>query len=250
MTLLADYTRMVHDCLPQKVTGRVAQMRGLTVAAQDLSVPVGATCVIESRSGKTVRVEVIGFADSLALLMPLDEALGVSPGDPVTCLRAQQSVPVGESMMGRVVNAMAEPIDDGPPITAEAFYPLHRQAPPAMQRKRIDQVISTGIRSIDGTITVGAGQRLGVFAGTGVGKSVVLGMMARYTSADVTVVSLVGERGARCRTSSRRTWGRRVASAACWWSARRTSRRPCGYGRRLPPRRLRSSSGTAGWMSC
>ena len=195
MTLLSDYVETVRDCLPQKVTGRVAQMRGLTIAAEDLPVPVGATCVIASRSGKAVRVEVIGFANSLALLMPLDDGPGVAPGDPVTCVRAHQSIPVGGSMMGRVVNAMAEPIDSGPPITPDAFYPLHRLAPPAMQRRRINEVVSTGIRSIDGMITVGSGQRLGIFSGTGVGKSVMLGMVARYTSADVTVVALVGERG-------------------------------------------------------
>jgi flagellum-specific ATP synthase len=195
MTLLCDYLETVRECVPQKVTGRVAQMRGLAVAAEDLPVPVGATCVIAARSGKAVRVEVIGFVNGLALLMPLDEATGVAPGDPVTCVRAHQSIPVGESMIGRIVSATAEPIDRGPPITAEAFYPLQRPAPLALQRKRIDEVISTGIRSVDGMITVGSGQRLGVFSGTGVGKSVLLGMVARYTSADVTVVCLVGERG-------------------------------------------------------
>jgi len=195
MTLLGDYIEAVRSSLPQKVTGRVAQMRGLTLAADGLPVPIGATCLISGRSGKSVRAEVIGFANSQALLMPLDEAIGVSPGDPVTCVRAHQTVPVAASMMGRIVNAMAEPIDNGPPITPEAFYALHRMAPPAMQRRRITDPISTGIRSIDGMITVGSGQRLGIFAGTGVGKSVMLGMVARYTSADVTVVSLVGERG-------------------------------------------------------
>ncbi len=195
MTLLCDYGETVRECVPQKVTGRVAQMRGLTIAAEDLPVPVGATCVIAARSGRPVRAEVIGFVNALALLMPLDEATGVAPGDPVTCVRAHQSIPVGESMTGRIVSAMAEPIDRGPPITAEAFYPLQRPAPPAMRRKRIDQVIATGIRSVDGMITVGSGQRLGIFSGTGVGKSVLLGMVARYTSADVTVVCLVGERG-------------------------------------------------------
>ncbi len=195
MTLLDDHIQTVRTCLPQKVTGRVAHLRGLTIAAEDLPVPVGATCVIRTRCGEQARVEVIGFASGMALLMPLDEALGVSPGDPVTCVRAQQSVPVGSALMGRIINAMGEPIDEGPPPAAEAFYPLHRPAPPAMQRRRILEPISTGIRSIDGMITVGDGQRLGIFAGTGVGKSVLLGMVARYTSADVTVVALVGERG-------------------------------------------------------
>jgi flagellum-specific ATP synthase len=195
MSLLADYIDTVQGCLPQEVRGRVAQMRGLTIAAEDLPVPIGATCLIHSRAGKSIRVESIGFVGSLTLLMPLDEAMGVASGDPVTCIRAQQSIAVGESMMGRIVNAMGEPIDNGAPIIPEAFYPLHRLAPPAMQRKRISEVISTGIRSIDGMITVGSGQRLGIFAGTGVGKSVMLGMVARYTSADVTVVALVGERG-------------------------------------------------------
>lgn len=195
MTLLNDYVETVRDCLPQKVTGRVVQMRGLTITAEDLPVPVGATCVIATRSGKRIRAEVIGFANSTTLLMPLDEAMGVAPGDAVICAKAHQSIPLGDAMLGRIVNAMAEPIDNGSPITAEAFYPLHRLAPPAMQRKRILDPISTGIRSIDGMLTVGAGQRLGIFAGTGVGKSVALGMIARYTSADATVVALVGERG-------------------------------------------------------
>lgn len=195
MTLLADYVQTVTDSLPQKVTGRVAQMRGMTVVAEGLPVPVGASCGITSRTGKFVRAEVIGFAGGTTLLMPLDEPIGVAPGDAVTCVRSHQSVPVAETMMGRIVNALAEPMDEGQPITPEAFYPLYRTAPPAMQRRRITSAISTGIRSIDGMITVGGGQRLGIFAGTGVGKSVMLGMVARYTSADVTVVSLVGERG-------------------------------------------------------
>ncbi len=117
------------------------------------------------------------------------------PATPLVCVRAHQAVPVAETMVGRIVSALAEPIDEGPVITPEAFYPLHRTAPPAMQRRRITDAISTGIRSIDGMMTVGGGQRLGIFAGTGVGKSVMLGMVARYTSADVTVVALVGERG-------------------------------------------------------
>lgn len=195
MTLLSDYIETVRGSLPQKVTGRVAQMRGLTISAEGLPVPVGATCVIAARAGRPVRAEVIGFAQSQALLMPLDEAVGVAPGDAVTCLRAQQSIPVGDGMMGRIFNALAEPIDNGPPLMPEAFYPLQRTAPPAMARRRITDAISTGIRSIDGMITVGSGQRLGIFAGTGVGKSVLLGMVARYTSADVSVVALVGERG-------------------------------------------------------
>lgn len=195
MTILADYVQTVRNSLSQKVTGRVSQMRGMTIAAEALPVPMGACCSITSRTGSTIRAEVIGFANSLTLLMPLDEAVGISPGDPVACLRSHQSVPVSETMMGRIVTAMAEPMDMGPAITPEAFYPLHRAAPPAMQRKRITDSISTGIRSIDGMMTVGGGQRLGIFAGTGVGKSVMLGMIARYTSADVTVVGLVGERG-------------------------------------------------------
>jgi len=195
VTLLGDYIETVRGSLPQRIVGRVSQVRGLTIVAEDLPVPVGATCAIEPRYGAGVRAEVIGFSGSETLLMPLDEPTGVASGDAVTCLRSQQCVPVGESLIGRVVNALCEPIDRSEPITAEAFYPLHRPAPPAMQRRRITEPIGTGIRSFDGLVTVGAGQRLGIFAGTGVGKSVLLGMIARYTSADVTVVSLVGERG-------------------------------------------------------
>ena len=195
MSLFSDHIDTVQRTLPQRIVGRISQVRGLTIGAEALPVPVGATCAIKPRSRESVRAEVIGFAGSLTLLMPLDEPTGVALGDPVECLRSQQNVPVGESLIGRAVNAMCEPIDGGEPITAEAFYPLHRLAPPAMQRRRIVQPIGTGIRSIDGLLTAGAGQRLGIFSGTGVGKSVLLGMISRYTNADVAVVSLVGERG-------------------------------------------------------
>jgi len=193
--VLSNYIDLVTRSMPQKVTGRVAQIRGMTIGAESLPVPLGATCIIRARGGAAIRAEVVGFSGSLTLLMPLDEPVGVGPSDEVECVLSQQVVPVGESLVGRVVNGLCSPIDGGRAVAAEAFYPLYRPAPPAMSRRRITEPISTGIRSIDGLITVGAGQRLGIFAGTGVGKSVLLGMIARYTSADVTVVALVGERG-------------------------------------------------------
>ena len=127
--------------------------------------------------------------------MTLQEPLGVAVGDAVTSTPGLQRVPVGRQMLGAVLDGLGRPIDGKRDYVIEAHYPVYRAAPPALTRTPIEQPLSTGIRAIDALHTVGGGQRLGIFAGTGVGKSVLLGMIARYTKADVTVVALIGERG-------------------------------------------------------
>jgi len=127
--------------------------------------------------------------------MTLHDAIGVSVRDRVTSMASQQSVPVGRDMLGCILDGLGRPIGERKDFAVEAHYPVQRAAPPALSRDPIQHVLPTGIRSIDAMHTLGSGQRLGIFAGTGVGKSVLLGMIARYTAADVAVVALIGERG-------------------------------------------------------
>jgi FliI/YscN family ATPase len=181
--------------LPIESIGRVTSVSGLTVSTTGLNAPVGATCDVITSSGRRVSAEVIGFQHDATLLMPLTGVAGLAKGQAVRCLRGAQRIGVGPGLLGRVIDALGAPIDDGPSIDGEAQYDVHQPPPDAMRRPRIEDPISVGIRSINAMHTAGRGQRLGIFAGTGVGKSVAMGMMARHTSADVTVVAMVGERG-------------------------------------------------------
>ena len=198
MSLFSSYKQIVRHAQPMGVTGRVAGVRGLTVLVADLAVPIGSGCRILRRGG-TVEARVIGFADDQTLIMPLGSTTGISRGDRVRCISGEQSLSVGWSMLGRVLNAFGEPIDGKGPLTIESRRPVYPDTIDPMERERISEPIGTGIRAIDSMMTVGRGQRMGVFSGAGVGKSVLLGMVSRYTSADVTVIALVGERGREVR---------------------------------------------------
>lgn len=195
MTLLAEQLETVRKADACALSGRVQSLAGMTVQAVGLPAPVGALCRIETGPGRSIPAEVIGFRGEVTLLMPLVEAQGLTRGQRICHVTSMQKVPVGPMLLGRVVTAMGEAADGGPALAADTYYPLHRTAPDAVKRPRIDRPLSVGIRSINALLTPGRGQRLGVFAGTGVGKSVLLGMMARRTSADVTVIALAGERG-------------------------------------------------------
>lgn len=195
MSILAEQIETARSVNTLGITGRVISSAGLTVQAAGLPVPVGSLCEIVIGSGTTLPAEVIGFRHNTTLLMPLQSGEGLTKGQFVRHVTSSQKVPVGAALLGRVVDGMGQACDDGPPISADMYYPLHCAAPDPVSRPRIAQPISVGIRSINALLTVGGGQRMGIFAGTGVGKSVLLGMMARYTGADVAVVGLVGERG-------------------------------------------------------
>jgi flagellum-specific ATP synthase len=177
------------------VAGRVLSSTGMTIQAAGLPVPVGSLCEIAVAPGRGLLAEVIGFRQGATLLMPLESMEGVSHGQRARHLTSSQKIAVGPGLLGRVVDGMGRPYGDDEPILADTFYPLHCPAPDPYDRPRIDAPLSVGIRSINAMLTPGRGQRLGVFAAAGVGKSVLLGMMARYTAADVTVIALVGERG-------------------------------------------------------
>jgi len=187
------------DLEPDRVQGRVRQAVGLVVEAEGLAMPVGSLCEIRTVGGEPVPCEVVGFRDEVALLMPLGELQGVRRGDVVRCTASVQRVAVGRALLGRVIDSQGLPLDGGLPISHERMNPLHARAPHPLNRERILQPLGTGVRAIDSLHTCGKGQRVGLFAGSGVGKSTLMGMCARGTAAQVIVISLVGERGREVR---------------------------------------------------
>lgn len=204
-----EYKRQrIPRILPAVVSGRVRKVTGLIVETTPLPLPVGSLCHIFSRlSGEIVESEVVGFRENATLMMPLGEMRGIGPGDRVRSATTEQVVAVGPHLLGRVLDGMGRPMDGKGPIVASAAYPIYADPPDPVMRPRISDVLSTGIRAIDAFMTVGKGQRIGIMAGTGVGKSVLLGMLARYTKTQVSVVSLVGERGREVRDFIERDLG-------------------------------------------
>jgi len=177
------------------VAGRVTRVTGLVAQARGLRAPIGELCRIARALGPPLPAEVVGFRERCLFLMPLGDLLGVSSGDRVWTTGERMTVPVGPGLLSRVLGPMGEPLDGKGPLRADGEAPLHRSPPPAMARRRIGVPLATGVRVIDGLLTCGQGQRLGIFAGSGIGKSTLLGMVARSTAADVNVIGLIGERG-------------------------------------------------------
>ncbi|HUU46575.1 MAG TPA: FliI/YscN family ATPase [Acidobacteriota bacterium] len=194
------YRRAIHQAELVRPTGRVTGLVGLTVEADGPSVQIGEYCVLEDlRSRRKVPAEVIGFRQGRVLLMPLGENAGIGPGWIVTATGQPPSIAVSATMLGRVVDALGNPIDGGEAFPDTVTRPLSAHPPDPLSRPRITDRLNTGVRAIDTLLTLGKGQRIGLFAGSGVGKSTLLGMIARTSSADVNVVALVGERGKEVR---------------------------------------------------
>ncbi len=176
--------------------GRVTQVIGLTIEAQGLNAQVSELCYITSAEGQTsIPAEVMGFRDERTLLMPLGEMHGIGPGSAVRATGSLLKVPVGEGLLGRVLDGLGNPIDGKGPIASSAAYSVAGSVPHPLTRIPISQPLETGVRAIDGFLTVGKGQRIGIFAGSGVGKSTTMGMIARHARANVSVIALIGERG-------------------------------------------------------
>lgn len=181
-------------------TGYVNKIVGLMIESIGPIVEIGEVCEIYSlRDNSKVLGEVVGFNDDKVLLMPLGEMGGIGPGSRVVALGHSFIVDVTTSLLGRVIDGLGEPMDGGSKPKPERKYPIHNDPPNPLIRNRIKSPMPLGIRAIDGLLTVGKGQRMGIFAGSGVGKSTLLGMIARNTSADVNVIALVGERGREVR---------------------------------------------------
>jgi len=192
MTALLDHLERI---MPTMLTGSVARTVGMTAAVADFPAPVGALVEIDRETAEPLRAEVIGFRDELTLLYPLAAMSGVRRGNKVRLLRTARWLRVGDGLLGRVIDAEGRCIDGRPQPYLSERLNIERDPPAATARPRIDTPLGTGVRALDALLTCGKGQRMGIFAGSGVGKSVTLGMMSRYTAADVNVIGLIGERG-------------------------------------------------------
>ncbi len=190
-----DLVAQLDSIQPAALRGSVARTEGMMTAVAGLPAPVGAIVEIQRPSGGPIEGEVIGFRDDLTLVYPFSAISGVRRGTPVRLKRTSRYLRVGDELLGRVIDARGRTTDRLPAPALPFRVALDQQPPPATERPMIDAPLSTGIRAIDGMLTCGSGQRVGIFSGSGVGKSVLLGMMARYTSADVNVIALIGERG-------------------------------------------------------
>ena len=190
-----------------EIDGKIQKVVGLVIQATLPGATVDELCHIYTDVGYVVKAEVVGFSSDKVLLMPLDETVGISPGNRVRRSPKPLSVAVGENLLGRILDGMGNPIDGKGEIISELKYTVYNQPPSPLKRKRIKDILVTGVKAIDGLISIGKGQRIGIFSGSGVGKSVLLGMMARFTEADVNVIALIGERGREVREFIERDLG-------------------------------------------
>jgi len=212
---LTDSRRLVEGASPYLISGRLTRINGLVMEASGLKLPLGSSCKIQVPGGGSVEAEVVGFAGERLYMMPSEDVYGLAPGAQVTPLeipaiptRVGQSVPprrrafdrakhlpVGDQLLGRVVDGNGRPLDTLGPLDSKPSRSLFSRPFNPLQRAPISQPLDVGIRALNGLLTIGRGQRMGLFSGSGVGKSVLLGMMARYTAAEIIVVGLIGERG-------------------------------------------------------
>ena len=199
----------INDCKTIKLTGKVTQVVGLVIESQGPPVSVGELCYVISKieSYDPIPAEVVGFRKGLVMLMAIGEMQGVGPGCEVIAAQKMLQVKVGEELLGRVLDGLGNPMDGKGPIFSKKEYPLQAPPPNPMTRPRIHDNLYVGVRAIDGLITMGDGQRIGIMAGSGVGKSTLLSMIARNTEADISVIALVGERGREVRDFIERDLG-------------------------------------------
>ena len=197
---MEELIQTVQDTPPLRVRGKVTNIIGLIIEGYCPEASVGSMCdIVPLQGGCSVSAEVVGFRDSKALLMPLGELRGLGPGSLIRVRNSRAGIHVGEGMLGRVFDPLGQPIDgEGSPVLSEEM-PLYALPPGPMEREQISAPMDLGIRSINATLTAGLGQRMAIMAGSGVGKSTLLGMMARDTQADVNVIALIGERGREVR---------------------------------------------------
>lgn len=204
----ADLARAIRSARLLRVAGQVTQFFGLLIEANGPDVFLGERCTIENaEDGVSLDAEVVGLRNGKVLLMPYGELRGIRKGSEVVGTGEPVRVPVGEVLLGRVIDCFGEPLDDKGPIVANDHRPLLAEPLNPLDRPPIHQTLETGVRAIDTLFTVGRGQRVAIFSGSGVGKSTLLGMMARHTKADVNVIALIGERGREVLDFVRRSLG-------------------------------------------
>lgn len=198
---LDKYFQAIRRANAFTMRGRISQVVGLTIEAQGPRAALGELCYIKNPHSDLTLIpaEVVGFRGNRTLLMPLGEMDGISPGCEIFATGKKLEVHVSYGMVGRVLDGLGQPIDEKGQLEREASYPVTNRAPNPLERRRISKALTVGIRAIDGLLTIGQGQRMGIFAGSGVGKSTLLGMIARNTDADINVIGLIGERGREVR---------------------------------------------------
>jgi len=193
--ILTKYKEIIDEVEVIKFTGHVERIIGLTIESVGPAVKYGDLCKIKTGESQYLYTEVVGFNRNRVILMPIGEMKGVVPGAEVYAVGTSLMVPVGKELLGRVISGIGKPIDGKGEIFARTKYPVEGKEINPLNRTVITEPLSVGVRAIDGLITVGRGQRIGIFSGSGVGKSTLLGMISRYTDADVNVIALIGERG-------------------------------------------------------
>jgi len=205
---LTKYRRRISELRTVRLAGRVAQVVGLTIEARGLDGQVGEVCEICPTNKPPLLAEVVGFREDRTLLMPLGDMEGIQPGSPVYPTRSVFRTPVGTALLGRVLDGLGRPIDGRGSLNTTETAPIYNAAPHPLRRQAIAEPLVTGVRAIDGLLTIGKGQRMGIFAGSGVGKSMLMGAIARGSRADVSVIALVGERGREVQEFVDRDLGR------------------------------------------
>ena len=203
------FSDAIDGCESIKMVGKIIQVIGLVIESQGPNVSIGELCYVMSRfqGVEPIPAEVVGFRDGHVLLMPVGEMQGIGPGCAVVSAQKLLQVKVGPQLLGRVLDGLGEPMDGKGPLLCSKEYPLHASPPHPLARPRIKESLFVGVRAIDGLITLGSGQRIGIMAGSGVGKSTLLSMIARNTEADISVIALIGERGREVRDFIERDLG-------------------------------------------
>lgn len=195
LDIVADLEHALRRAAPAGIRGRVSRAVGMTIEATGIQAHVGELCELTTPGEPPLLAEVVGFSGTTAILTPMGPTTGLSALTEVIPSGRGHVCPVGDGLLGRVLDALGEPLDGLGPLEVNARLPVHREPPNPLQRRMIERPLATGIRAVDGLLTLGEGQRIGVFAPPGIGKSTLLGMLARGSTADVNVIALIGERG-------------------------------------------------------
>lgn len=204
----APYLSVIANVDTIKLNGKITQIIGLVMESQGPNVNLGDLCYVYPRNqGEPIPAEVVGFRENRILLMPVGELQGIGPGCEVVSANRMLKVGVGRHLLGRILDGLGNPIDDKGPLLCNIEYPLTATPPPPLSRRRIEEKLGVGVRAVDSLLTLGRGQRVGIMAGSGVGKSTLLGMIARNTEADISVIALIGERGREVREFIERDLG-------------------------------------------
>jgi len=201
------YQEALRSCQPVKMEGKIVKVAGIVAQANGPGMSIGSLCCIKNSCGQSMQAEVIGFNDKRVIVMPFGEMRGIEPGSRIVDINKNPSIKVGEAYLGRIVDGLGNPIDGKGSIQTKDDYPIYGNVINPLKREIINDVVDVGVRSINAMHTLGKGQRIAIMSGSGVGKSVLMGMIARHAVADVIIIALIGERGREVREFIERNLG-------------------------------------------